>query len=105
MSALFDLVTVDRTVGSIDAGAEGGEGGEEGMGGGCCDMAVSVSERSEWGERRRELVTGSGSEGQERGVSHASPRVQPLHEAVQNGTTTGQTGWKLLIRPFLQSLS
>jgi hypothetical protein len=58
------------------------------------------------GRERRELVPGSGERGpRQHGVSRASPHVQPLHEGVQNGTTMGQTHWKLLIQMFLQGLS
>jgi hypothetical protein len=31
--------------------------------------------------------------------------VQPLHEGVQNRTTTGQARWKLPIQAFLQDMS
>jgi hypothetical protein len=34
-------------------------------------------------------------------VSRTSPRVQPLHEGVQNRTITGQTRWELPIQAFL----
>jgi hypothetical protein len=68
-------------------------------------MEVTVSDMSEWGERRRDPVPGSGERGpRQRGVSRASPCVLPLHAGVQNGTTTGQARWKLPIRLFLQGL-
>jgi hypothetical protein len=60
------------------------------------------------GRERSEPVTKSGERGsRQRGVSYASPRVQPLHDDVQKWTTTGRAGWKqpipvLLLILFLE---
>jgi hypothetical protein len=35
----------------------------------------------------------------------ASPRLQPLHEGVQNWTRMGQAGWKWPIQTLLSGLS
>jgi hypothetical protein len=51
-------------------------------------------------------VPGSRERGpRQRGVSRASSRVQPLHEGVQNGTTTGQARLELPIQAFLEGMS
>jgi hypothetical protein len=84
--ALFDLVTVGRTTGSV-----GGWRKEARRPWAAVDAATpSVLVRELNGERQRESVIGSRERGpRQHGVSRASSCVQLLHEGVQNRTIRG----------------